>query len=383
MFVNEDKEKMTARDVSVGADTGQSPVSTTNIIADYEDFCNTDEKDIFIDPRKLDPRYIETITMQGLLDTAFAPRVPIIEGFLYPGTYLMAGAPKIGKSFLVLQMGFAIATGTPLLGMQVMQGTVLYLALEDNPARLQRRSSRMFGVEGTAALHFATQAKSVENGLMQQLEGFIREHNDTKLIIIDTLQKVRGNDGDKYSYANDYQIISNLKALTDANQIAVLIVHHTRKQDAEDKFDTISGTTGLLGSADGAFLLRKEKRTGPEATLDVIGRDQQDQRFKLLFKQENCTWDLTEIETQLWRDPPDPTLDAIAALVNAESPIWEGTATELAQRIGSGMLPHHLSRKLNVNVARLLAEHGVLYAPSRSHDGRRVRLYFAEGKGSR
>ena len=383
MLVSDGKEKMTAEAVSVAADTKQSPLTTADIIAELGDFCNTGEEEIFVDPRKLDPRYIETHTMQDLLDTAFVPRLPIIEGFLYPGTYLMAGSPKIGKSFLVTQIGYAIATGTPLWGMPVRQGSVLYLALEDDCQRLQKRVSRMFGIEGTAALHFATQARSVENGLMQQLEGFIREHSDTRLIIIDTLQKVRGDDGEKYSYANDYQIISNLKALTDANPIAVLIVHHTRKQDAEDKFDTISGTTGLLGSADGAFLLRKEKRISPEATLDVVGRDQQDLRFKLLFSYETCTFDLTETETELWKDPPDPTLDAVAALVNADAPVWEGTATELAQRIGSGMLPHHLSRKLNVSVARLLAEHGVLYVPSRSHDGRRVRLYFAGGKGSR
>lgn len=190
--MNEGKEKMTAEEVSVGADTRQSPLSTADIIADYNGFCNTDEEEFFIDPRKFDPRYIETVTMQGLLDTAFTPRMPIIEGLLYPGTYLMAGAPKIGKSFLVLQMGFAIATGTPLWEMPVRQGSVLYLALEDDYARLQRMISRMFDVEGTENMHFATRAKSVENGLMQQLEGFIREHNDTRLIIFDTLQKVRG-----------------------------------------------------------------------------------------------------------------------------------------------------------------------------------------------
>ncbi|MBO4562046.1 MAG: AAA family ATPase [Clostridia bacterium] len=374
---------MTAEEVSVGADTRQSPISTSDIIADYDDFCNTDEEEFFIDPRKLDPRYIETVTMQGLLDTAFTPRLPIIEGFLYPGTYLMAGSPKIGKSFLVTQIGYSIATGTPLWGMPVQKGSVLYLALEDDRQRLQRRVSRMFGVEGTAALHFATQARSVENGLMQQLEGFIREHSDTKLIIIDTLQKVRGDEGEKYSYANDYQIISSLKALTDANPIAILIVHHTRKQDADDKFDTISGTTGLLGSADGAFLLRKEKRTSPEATLDVVGRDQQDLRFKLLFSYETCTFDLTETETELWKDPPDPTLDAVAALVNAETPLWEGSPTELALRIGGGLKPHHLSRKLNVNVARLLAEHGVLYAPFRTHDSRMIRLFYRGGTEGR
>jgi RecA-family ATPase len=236
----------------------------------------------------------------------------------------------------------------------------------------------MFGVEGTPAFHFATRAKSVENGLMQQLEGFIREHSDTQLIIIDTLQKVRGDESEKYSYANDYQIIASLKALTDSMPIAIMIVHHTRKQDAEDKFDTISGTTGLLGAADGAFLLRKEKRTSPEATLDVVGRDQQDLRFKLLFRYESCTFDLTETETELWKDPPDPLLEAVAALVNEDKPLWEGTATELALRIGSALPPNHLSRKLNVNVSRLLSEHGVLCAPQRSHEGRKIRLLYTK-----
>ena len=372
----EAKEKMTAEAVSVAADTKQSPLTTTDIIAELVDFCNTDEEEIFVDPRKLDPRYIETHTMQDLLDTAFVPRLPIIEGFLYPGTYLIAGSPKIGKSFLVTQIGYSIATGTPLWSMPVRQGSVLYLALEDDCARIQRRLARMFGVEGTPAFHFATRAKSLENGLMQQLEGFIREHSDTQLIIIDTLQKVRGDEGEKYSYANDYQIIASLKALTDSMPIAIMIVHHTRKQDAEDKFDTISGTTGLLGAADGAFLLRKEKRTSPEATLDVVGRDQQDLRFKLLFRYESCTFDLTETETELWKDPPDPLLDAIAALVNEDAPLWEGTATELAMRIGSTLPPNHLSRKLNVNVSRLLSEYGVLCAPQRSHEGRRIRLLY-------
>ena len=372
----EAKEKMTAEAVSVAADTKQSPLTTSDIIAELGDFCNTGEEEIFVDPRKLDPRYIETHTMQDLLDTAFVPRLPIIEGFLYPGTYLIAGSPKIGKSFLVTQIGYSIATGTPLWGMPVQQGSVLYLALEDDCPRLQRRISRMFGVEGTAAFHFATRAKSVENGLMQQLEGFIREHADTRLIIIDTLQKVRGDESEKYSYANDYQIIASLKALTDSMPIAILIVHHTRKQDAEDKFDTISGTTGLLGAADGAFLLRKEKRTSPEATLDVVGRDQQDLRFKLLFRYESCTFDLTETETELWRDPPDPLLEAVAALVSEDSPLCEGTATELAMRIGSTLPPNHLSRKLNVNVSRLLSEYGVLCAPQRSHEGRRIRLLY-------
>ena len=159
--------------------------------------------------------------------------------------------------------------------------TVLYLALEDDHRRLQERLYRMFGMETTTDLLFAIHAKQVGVGLEEQLKRFVQEHPDTKLIIIDTLQKVREVGGDKYSYANDYEVVGKLKRLADDCGICLLLVHHTRKQQADDKFDMISGTNGLLGAADGAFLLQKEKRTDGSAILDVAGRDQQDQRMYL------------------------------------------------------------------------------------------------------
>ena len=148
--------------------------------------------------------------------------------------------------------------------------------LEDDYARLQRRLSRMFGVEETNNLYFATQAKSVSEGLDQQLEGFIREHPDVRLIIIDTLQKVREIGGDRYSYASDYEIVTKLKTFSDRYGICLLVVHHTRKMEAEDSFDMISGTNGLLGAADGAFIMQKKRRTDSTALLDIVGRDQPD-----------------------------------------------------------------------------------------------------------
>ena len=155
----------------------------------------------------------------------------------------------VGKSFFMGQLAYHVAMGLPLWEYEVHQGTVLYLALEDDYARLQRRLSRMFGVEETNNLYFATQAKSVSEGLDQQLEGFIREHPDVRLIIIDTLQKVREIGGDRYSYASDYEIVTKLKTFSDRYGICLLVVHHTRKMEAEDSFDMISGTNGLLGAA--------------------------------------------------------------------------------------------------------------------------------------
>ena len=194
------------------------------------------------------------------------------------------------KSFFMAQLAYHISTGKKLWDYEVHQGTVLYLALEDDYQRLQERMSRMFGVEGTDALHFAVYAKQLGAGLDEQLEKFIREHPDTRLIIIDTLQKVREVGGDAYCYANDYDIVGRMKQFADKHGVCLLLVHHTRKQQSGDKFEMISGTTGLLGCADGAFLLQKEKRTDLSATLEIVGRDQPDQKLHLTRDAERLIW---------------------------------------------------------------------------------------------
>lgn len=111
----------------------------------------------------------------------------------------------------------------------------------------------MFGMESTENLYFSVSAGQLGRGLDEQLAKFVVEHPDTKLIIIDTLQKVREIGGDNYSYANDYQIITRLKSFADMHGLCLLLVHHTRKQTSDDKFDMISGTSGLLGAADVSF----------------------------------------------------------------------------------------------------------------------------------
>ena len=255
-----DKKEKTAPIVSVGADTEQQFSKT------YEDIITEDDKNsnTFDDfrlemIRAMDPSYLKTVSMSELYDTVFQSKPPLVEGLLYPGTYIFAGAPKLGKSFLMAQLAYHISTGTPLWNYPVRKGSVLYLALEDDYRRLQERLYRMFGTQISDNLHFSVSANQIGKGLDEQLQGFINAHPDTNLIIIDTLQKVREMGGENYSYANDYQIITKLKRFADNNGICLMLVHHTRKQQADDKFDMISGTNGLLGAADGAFLLAKEK----------------------------------------------------------------------------------------------------------------------------
>ena len=369
---------MTALDASVGADDRQSlkicsDASINENDAEIKSFEEMQRELL----RMADPSYLKTVSMTELFDNVYQSRPPVIDGLLYRGMYLFVGAPKLGKSFLMGQIAYHVSTGTPLWGFPVRQGTVLYLALEDDYGRLQERLYRMFGTAENENLFFSVAARQLGKGLDEQLTRFLREHPDTSLIIIDTLQKVREVGGDNYSYANDYQIITRLKTFADTYGICLMVVHHTRKQKADDAFDMISGTNGLMGAADGAFLLQKEKRTSDTATLEVSGRDQQDQRLYLKRNEEKLCWDLDRIETKLWEAPPEPLLEEVAKRITVDCPEWSGSPTELCGFLGVVMKANALTQKLNVNAGRLLQEYGIQYWNKRSHAGRQVGLRLA------
>ena len=386
----DEKKKMTAQSSSVGADDGQSISQTTeNSIPTSGEEINDE---IVNSPERLeemyrrmqrmaDPRYLHTLTMTELFQTAYKSRPPVAEGLLYAGAYILAGAPKIGKSFLVAQIAYHVSTGQDLWGYKVHQGTVLYLALEDDFQRIQSRMFMMYGVNDTPNLHFATAAGKIGNGLDEQLGNFMREHPDTKLIIIDTMQKIRELGGEAYSYASDYEIIGKLKQFADKHCICVLTVHHTRKQPAGDSFEMISGTTGLLGCADGSLLMQKKKRTALEATIDVVGRDQQDQILYLKKDADTQIWNLEKMENELHIEPPDHVLESVSRLVSAEQPVWTGSPSELADAVHVGMAANALSKYLNVKSGRLLDEYRVHYENKVRHEGRRITLtYDTESK---
>ena len=374
------KEKTTALYPPVGPGGGQSlPKVSEQSIAEEIDEHKPPKEDLLEKMRRFsDPAYLHTVSMNDLYENVYQSKPPVIDGLLYAGTYLFVGAPKVGKSFLMAQLAYHVSMGLPLWGYAVRQGTVLYLALEDDHRRLQERLYRMFGTDSTPDLHFAICAKKLGNGLEEQLKKFIKRHPDTRLVIIDTLQKVRENSGDKYSYASDYDVITGLKEFADASGICLLLVHHTRKQQADDKFDMISGTNGLLGAADGAFLLQKERRTDSAATLDISGRDQQDQRLYLSRDEERLVWQLERTGTELWREPPDPVLEAVAALVTAERPTWSGTATDLAAALGLELQPNALTKRLNVRAGKLLNDFHIRYENTHIRTGSRIKLTRAE-----
>lgn len=387
-----DAKEKTALTTSVGADERQSfqtksdsSIPTSNTEINYPDEKSSENlEELYRQMQRMaSPYYLHTVSMTELYQTTYKSRPPIIDGLLYGGAYILAGAPKIGKSFLVAQIAYHVSTGEKLWEFEVHQGTVLYLALEDDYQRIQSRMFMMYGVEDSDNLHFATAANKIGNGLDEQLEFFVREHPDTKLIVIDTMQKIREVGGEAYSYASDYEIIGRLKQFADKYGICVLIVHHTRKQPAGDSFEMISGTTGLLGCADGSLLMQKKKRTALEATIDVVGRDQQDQILYLSKDPNTQIWNLDRTETELYREPPDPTLEAVARLVTSEQPEWTGSPSELADALDIGMAANALTKYLNIKCGRLKDEYGISYENKAKHSGRRVTLILLSLEASR
>ncbi len=210
---------------------------------------------------------LQTIDADTLQSTAYEPVSFVVDDLLPQGLHLLAGAPKIGKSWLALWLCLCAAQGKPLWTFATRPCEVLYLCLEDSFQRIQ---SRLFDLTEDAppTLHFAVMSQQLHNGLVEQIGQFLKEHPQTRLIVIDTLQRIRTAGNDANPYASDYRDIGVLKALADKHRIAILLVHHLRKMNDDDPMNMISGTTGLSGppTATSSSARVSAERTQPRST---------------------------------------------------------------------------------------------------------------------
>ena len=243
-----------------------------------------------------------TRSCEEIMTTVYKPIEFVIDGLLAQGLYILAGAPKVGKSWLALDMCLSIAKGESVLGQKTLQGTALYLCLEDSYVRIQNRLYEITDVP-TENLYFSVMSESIGNGLEEQIESFKIEHCNLKIVFIDTLQMVR-SDTDS-SYGSDYKELSVLKALADKLEIAIIVVHHTRKCKDTDPFNMISGSTGISGCVDGSMVLIESKRGSRNAKLFCVGRDIENAEISLHFDSDLKKWivtdELSASETNLWR----------------------------------------------------------------------------------
>ncbi len=327
-------------------------------------------------------RKFETVNCEEIMTQPLKPIEFVVDNLITQGLFILAGAPKIGKSWLALDICLSVAKGEPVLNAKTKQGTALYLCLEDSKIRIQNRLFEMTD-EPTEHLHFALIANSISNGLIEQIESFISEHRDTRIIFIDTLQKVRSDSLDS-NYASDYKELSVLKYVADRYSVAIVLVHHLRKTKDTDPFNMISGTTGLSGCVDGSFVLLESKRGSRNATLYCVGRDIENREIELKFDNETHRWITDEIISEKENKNKIFVEKIFDFIVEREKFI--GTATELANllapRFETKIFPNRLTRDLIQN-AHELGTYGIKFSYERSHGLRKILLEILQsGDGS-
>ena len=234
----------------------------------------------------------QTLTVidgETLMDARLAPTRFCVDTLLPQGLSILAGAPKLGKSWLVLDLCVKVAKGEDFLGQKTHKGTTLYLCLEDSLRRIQERLCNITDdVPGN--VFFATQAGTMAEGLEEQIRDFAGEHPALSLVVIDTFHLIRRTDTE-VSYANDYEEVRAVKRLADSLGIAILLVHHLRKMGDSDPLNKISGSTGISGATDAVFILDKSRRSADTATLCCTGRDIPYREMELRLGKEIHTWE--------------------------------------------------------------------------------------------
>ena len=195
-----------------------------------------------------DKNKLTVIDGETLADLRLPPTRFCMQTLLPQGVTILGGAPKIGKSWLVLDLCLHVSTGEPFLGMPVTKGTAWYISLEDTREHLHRRLG-IITDEEPDNLFFTTEEDGIgtmADTLEKHIHNFVKQHPDTKLIVIDTFQLARGNSKEP-SYAGDYADIQKFKHIADKHKVAILLVHHLRKMGDSDPINKLSGTTGIGG----------------------------------------------------------------------------------------------------------------------------------------
>ena len=335
---------------------------------------------------------IDIISAADLQKADVPPVRYLVDSILAVGTTILAAAPKIGKSWMALSLAICLATGTDFLGHAVKRCGVLYLALEDSMSRLKDRMNKVLkGQPAPEQFYFATMAPTLEGGLIDSLEQHIDKHPETELVIIDTLQKVRGQSSPKESaYANDYAQLGTLKSFADRHGISLLIIHHTRKQADSDVHAMISGTFGIMGSVDTSWVITKQSRSSKNAVMSITGRDVSGGDMTITLDPDTMTWRTVGTAEDSTEATYDSSLiiQAIKQLLSeSEVQAWSGSASDL-MAAGEQLLsrpiansPQQVNRFLGRFAGRMTEEDGIFYKTIRVNGGgvkKHVFCYISE-----
>lgn len=313
---------------------------------------------------------LKMYSSEYIMNTPMKPIEYCVDGLISQGLFILAGAPKVGKSWLALDMCLSIAKGEKVLGKETSCGHVVYLSLEDSLIRLQNRLYELTD-EPSDNLNFAIMAESISNGLPEQIEYCRKRFDDLKIVFIDTLQMVRNES--ESSYSSDYKELSVMKALADKLGIAIVLVHHTRKCSDSDPFNMISGSTGLSGCVDGSMVLIESKRGSRKAKLYCVGRDIENQEINVVF--ESSRW---KVSDEIKNIEPDYFPFAVHDFMVTQKK-FKGSATELAEKLSALLDKEMFSNRVKKDLiqhAYELLDYGVTFESKRSNGQRIIILNY-------
>ena len=374
------------------------PFQLINSDGDFGDLGGAVKKEI----KTLDIQCIEDLWAEDLGDQEF-----IVKDLIPTGVGGIIAPPKFGKSWLCLDLCIAVATGTPFLGFETMQNEVMYLALEDGKKRLDRRSKIVAAEDRKVLqrkLHFCLKAPTLDNGLLNLIDNTLKVHPKVKLIVIDTLQKVRGEMRRGESvYQYDYREISDIHNFAIDRDLAIVLVHHTKKGiDDSDPLANASGSNGVVGSLDFSLNLIRRKRNDKTTRMSIIGRDTEEDTYVLQFDKPSCRWINLGKEQEVELDisesvyDSDPLVKTIKYYLGkiadslpdddlfTEEVVWEVTAKELMETMenlcgeteyGSTIA---IGKKLSKIAPLLESRDGIKYESSRPDNKTRGHKFTVE-----
>lgn len=266
------------------------------------------------------PAWLCGISAAALMMKHFPPLRYVVDGYVSEGLTILAGAPKLGKSWMALNIAVAVAGGEPAFGTVPCEtGDVLYLALEDNERRLRSRLLAMGCQEAPDRLTLCTRWPTLADGAVDQMEEWAASAPKPTLVVIDVLAKVReAASGRDTAYDADYRTLTALQELAGERNIAILVIHHTRKQESDDPFDSVSGTRGLTGAADTVLVLKKEHSNGRTV---LYGRGRDIAEIETIFEFDGCRgrWSVRGEAADLGRT--DERDEILEVLKDADQPM--------------------------------------------------------------
>lgn len=317
---------------------------------------------------------INFISSVEIMNTPMKKQRFIVDGMIYPGIHILSGDPKIGKSWMMLDMCLAVAKGENFLGRKTERGQVVYMALEDTFISLQ---SRMYELtdEPSENLFFTLLANSIGSGLEEDLRDCKKMFSDLKMIVIDTLQKIRNSIDMKYGA--DYQELSILKSIADQLGIAIVLVHHNRKARDSNPNNLISGTNDIAGCADGLLVFT---RSGENAKLHISGRGAPS--LELNLKREKSKWILLD-------DAPESVSDIFPFIIH-DFMLEKNSVSGAASEICSMLKEKFPEQDFNCNwLYRDLLQHddeihtlGIDYGKTKSNGVRKIFISYTSERDS-